>query len=192
MTDLFHLTPCRNLDDIKEEGIHPGKPSPSMQRVDGDVELHETPPSELAQQKMDELMRDAQREAGRTDLPIHDTWESAFFFPDERTAVTKAQNSNIPGRCVVVVDTEKMSSTCAGGDMRDTDRVFERFWDTYRTGGQGMSPEEERELYEEMVEWWKEEPCDLEEPECTPRGKDEVWCDGEIPSDAIVHTEEVN
>lgn len=187
MPDLFHVTLRASVEDIFRDGLKQHAALRARQAAAdaaGEDELDPMTPApneEVADRKAEELIRAAR---SKTDVPSgwprHE--DGLFFWPTKSQAVSAAENDYGGADPIVAVNNEDIpdSATCLIGDATRLDSVFQTMWKE-AAGRANITREDEEEWVEHLVEWWQ----DVEVYTGQSEYGHEVWCNTDVPPEAI-------
>lgn len=183
-TELYHITRVADANSIAQDGLQPGGLTPSEKEardrvgVDEREALMERPKSARAEELLQEVLYDARGEADiDPTLPTHN---NAVFFWGNESDADSALDSFSAATAIVGVDIDQVPATCnfAMAPTDTPDGIFQAYFDAL--GGRGRA--DERELFEDAIEWWESvQRLDIEE---TRRGF-EIWTNCTIPPKAL-------
>ena len=185
--DLFHVTQYASVEDIFADGLkqHAAIRARQVAAADaGEDELDPMAPvpnEEVADRAAEELIQAARSKADvPSEWPRHA--DGVFFWPTKPQAVKTAENDFGGADPIVAVNSSDLPerATCVIGSASRLDPVFQAYWK--QAAGRGnVSREDEDAMLESVVEWWG----DVEVYTGQNKYDHEVWCDTDIPPEAI-------
>lgn len=187
MPDLFHVTLYGSVEDIFRDGLKQHAAIRARQAAENDVgesgldPMAPTPNEQIADRDAEELIQAARSRADvPSSWPRHDA--GLFFWPTKAQAVKSAGREYGGADPIVAVNRVDIpdDATCLTGDAGRLDPVFQNYWNR-ASGNRRLTQEREDEMFEMLVEWWE----DVEVYTGQAKRGHEVWCDTDVPPEAI-------